>query len=489
MVGGSKALAIATALLASVAAVGCLPVVVPGGAGVASPNAQPSSSSPAHDAPLPPSVAAVIEARIQAGHYPGVTVGVIDANGPRYYSFGRRDLRDPRLPDENTVYEIGSINKVFTGLLLADAVQRGEASLEAPIDRYLPTGAQAPRYRGDRITLVQLSTHTSELPRMPDNMHRKDPRNPYADYSLDLLLEFLSRYELPRPPGATYEYSNLGAGLLGYFLASSRGQTFEQMFVERIANVLGLDSTRVVLTPSLTARLVKGTSDGAEAPAWDTPTLSGAGGLRSTVKDLTRFLGANLGLLDTPLDAAMALTRQPHAEAAPGNISVGLGWHIVKLGHGELLMHDGGTGGYRAFIGLRHTPPLGIVVLANSTFDVADIGMHLLDPSLPLTVDGSQPPEQPPPVHAELRPDGAEPPRVQNLIGNVQATRFRAHRGEGGARRADEGGSVHEALQTARSGEASESRGGRRAGSAHAGSTDPGDDLRLPKLGRLRLAR
>lgn len=358
-------------------------------------------STPAHREPLPPSVEAVIKARIQASEYPGVTVGLLDANGTRYYGFGKTALSDARLPDENTVYEIGSINKVFTGLLLADAVLRGEASLKAPIERYLPAGARAPQYQGQSINLVQLSTHTSGLPRVPDNMPRKIPNNPYADYTLDLLLEFLSGYELPRPPGESYEYSNVGAGLLGYFLAHSRGQTYEQMFVERIANVLQLDSTRVTLTPALTARLAKGTSDGAEVGAWEIPTLIGAGGLYSTVKDLARFLGANLGLLHTSLDAAMALTHQSRADVAPGKISVGLGWHIVNLDHGPLLMHDGGTGGCRSFIGFRHSPPLGVVVLANSTVDVADIGIHLLDLSFPLTATGPRPTTQLPLGHAQ----------------------------------------------------------------------------------------
>ena len=388
--------ALGLALVALLLGVGCRPAL-PASASEAPQTSEWVAASPRNSSTsaLPSSVLSVIEARIASHRYPGLVLGVVDERGLRYYGFGTKGLKDGRAPDEHTVYEIGSVNKVFTGLLLADRVKRGEVSLEDPIERYLPDEARAPRYENHPITLVQLSTHTSGLPRLPDNMAPKDWSNPNADYTRELLLDFLANYELSRAPGEQYEYSNLGSGLLGYFMAQSRGQTFEEMFVERIANVIGLDSTRVNLSPELQARLSIGTSDGVEVSAWDTPTLSGAGGLRSTANDLTRFLAANLAPSSTPLGPAIKMTHESRAEALPGRVDVGLGWHIVKVEDSRFFMHDGGTGGYRSFVGFRFDKHMGVVLLTNSAVDVADIGMHLLEPSLPLTVDGPRPPPRP----------------------------------------------------------------------------------------------
>src|SRR5208283_4407870 len=125
------------------------------------------------------------------------------------------DKNDKRALDGDTVFEIGSITKVFTALLLADMAQRGEVALTDPVSKYLPKGVKMPGRNGHAIMLQDLATHTSGLPRLPSNMKPKDFMNPYADYTPELLYQFLSSYELPRDPGSKWEYSNLGAGLLG----------------------------------------------------------------------------------------------------------------------------------------------------------------------------------------------------------------------------------------------------------------------------------
>src|SRR5205823_14852796 len=144
---------------------------------------------------------------------------------------------------------IGSISKVFTSLLLSDMVQRGEVALTDPIAKYLPAGVKVPERGGRSITLVDLSTHTSGLPRLPSNLNPKDQSNPYADYSVEQLYQFLSSYTLPRDIGAMYEYSNLGGGLLGHVLARRAGTDYETLMVSRIAGPLNMSSTRIVLSP------------------------------------------------------------------------------------------------------------------------------------------------------------------------------------------------------------------------------------------------
>src|SRR5262249_11166935 len=153
----------------------------------------------------------------------GIVVGVIEPGGRRVVPYGGLAKGDPRTLDGDTVFEIGSITKVFTSLLLADAVKRREVALTDPISKFLPDRVKSPE-RGDRaITLQDLSTHTSGLPRLPANFAPKNASNPYADYSVEDLYQFLGGYQLTRDIGTQYEYSNLGGGLLGHVLALRAG--------------------------------------------------------------------------------------------------------------------------------------------------------------------------------------------------------------------------------------------------------------------------
>src|ERR1035441_3482541 len=165
-------------------------------------------------------IRAILADRIDTLHQNvGIAVGIVDANGRRFVSYGSFSVTDPRPVGNDTVFEIGSTTKVFTSTILADMVQRGEVSLDDPVAKYLPAGVKMPQRDGKQITLIDLATHTSGLPRMPSNFAPKDPRSPYADYTVASLFQFLSSYELKRDIGSQFEYSNMGVGLLGQALA------------------------------------------------------------------------------------------------------------------------------------------------------------------------------------------------------------------------------------------------------------------------------
>ena len=170
------------------------------------------------NSPVPPDseIRKILVERVDAFHQGvGIVVGVIDPQGRRIVAYGSLDKGDPRPLNGDTIFEIGSVTKVFTSLLLSDMVQRGEVALADPVAKYLPPEVKVPERGGRAITLVDLSTHTSGLPRMPSNFHPKDPANPYADYTAEQLFEFISSYQLTRDIGSQFEYSNLGGGLLG----------------------------------------------------------------------------------------------------------------------------------------------------------------------------------------------------------------------------------------------------------------------------------
>ena len=148
----------------------------------------------------------------------GIVVGLVGSTGRRVIAYGALDKGDSRLLNGDTIFEIGSVTKVFTSLLLADMVARNEVALNDPIAKYLPSDVKTPGRNGQSITLEDLATHTSGLPRLPTNFAPKDPANPYADFSVPQLYEFLSTYTLSRDIGSQYDYSNLGGGLLGHLL-------------------------------------------------------------------------------------------------------------------------------------------------------------------------------------------------------------------------------------------------------------------------------
>jgi D-alanyl-D-alanine-carboxypeptidase/D-alanyl-D-alanine-endopeptidase len=318
----------------------------------------------------------------------GIVVGVIEPAGRRVVAYGWFDQGDKRPVNGDTLFEIGSATKVFTSLLLTDAVQRGEVALTDAVAKFLPPDLKVPERGGRKITLQYLATHTSGLPRLPSNFPMKDPANPYADYTVPMLYAFLSTYELPRDIGSMYEYSNLGAGLMEHALSRRAGANYETLMRSRIAGPLAMTSTVITLSESLKRRLAPGHNEQLRRVAnWDFPVLTGAGAIRSTANDLLNFLAANLGYTKSPLAPAMAAQLAVRRPTGTPNLEIALGWHIASTPVGEIVWHNGGTGGYRSFIAFDARRRSGVVVLSNTftNIGVDDIGMHLLNPATPLT--------------------------------------------------------------------------------------------------------
>ena len=321
-----------------------------------------------------------------------IVVGWVDEHGPHVIGLGRTRLEGGNEADGKTVFEIGSVSKVFTSLLLALAVEKGEVKLDDPVAKYLPPEAKVPSRGGRQITLLDLSTHHSGLPRMPDNFTPNDPEDPYADYTAAQMYAFLSHYVLKRDIGVEFEYSNFGAALLGQALARRAGKTYEQLVSERILQPLGMKSSGITLTPDEQARLAAPyKKDLSPAKNWNLGVFAGAGGIRSDVEDLLRFLSAEMGLTPSPLASTMQTTQQSHLGAGNGPANVGLGWLLEPSEGGTVVWHDGGTGGYRSYVAFDPAQRRGIVVLSNTENDVDDIGANLLHPPKPHTAVALQP--------------------------------------------------------------------------------------------------
>jgi D-alanyl-D-alanine-carboxypeptidase/D-alanyl-D-alanine-endopeptidase len=348
-------------------------------------------------------LAELLKAAVDVGrHSTGLVAIVLDGDKRIDAAYGRSDSTDNRALDADTVFEIGSITKAFTALLLADMIARGEVAASDPVAKYLPGDVRVPYYEETPITLKDLATYTSGLPRMPANFTPKNLANPYVDYSVAQLYDFVSNHKLGFRPGTHYEYANLGFGLLGHALALRAGMSYEDLVVSRICAPLGMESTRITLSPSMQARLARGHDATLEpVPNWDIPTLAGAGALRSTANDLLKFLEMCLGNRPSPLAPAMAMTLGERFPTGRKRIDVALGWFVSTSYRDEIIWKDGGTGGYASFIGYSTKSRRAGILLSN-TADYGPnlrLGVHLVNSAYSLS-----PPTRP---HIQIAVDAA----------------------------------------------------------------------------------
>jgi CubicO group peptidase (beta-lactamase class C family) len=312
---------------------------------------------------------------------PGMVVAVVTPTGRRVIAYGRMGPEDARPVDGDTLFEIGSITKLFTGLLLTDMARRGEVSLDDPAARYAPPGMALPQYGSRQITLADLATHTAGLPDFPPNLTGRERLNPFAGYDEARLEAFLASWRLSRAPGTAYAYSSVGAGLLGDLLARRADTDYEILLKNRILNPLDMGDTAITLDARLARRLSPGhTVSFAPAPVWDMPVLKGAAGMKSSANDLSKFLAVELGQRPSPLHAPMQAMLKTSRPADWWADRQAIGWVVSKTVMGEIWQHEGMTSGHRCYIAVDPNRHTAIVVMANAATPVTldDFGDSIL---------------------------------------------------------------------------------------------------------------
>jgi D-alanyl-D-alanine-carboxypeptidase/D-alanyl-D-alanine-endopeptidase len=316
-----------------------------------------------------------------------VAAAVID-NGTTATAYVCADAKTARPFDDHTAFEIGSVTKTMTAALLAELIARGEVTLNDPIAKLLPAGTTVPSFNGRRITIGDIVTHTSGLPRIPPQWHMANMNNPYAGLTERDLLGALAATQLTRAPGSQWEYSNFAMMVLSYALAKRSGKDYETLLRERLLAPLGMSDTYIAKRPPQVHLAQGHLANARPAVPYDFPVdMAGVGGVHATLPDMVRYLEGELGTRASAITPVLAQTQVQVATV--GGHTMGMNWWILSIANGHTIVaHDGGTGGFSSSVAFDRAAKRAVVLLSDTALTSAGgfgtIGRHLLDPSVPV---------------------------------------------------------------------------------------------------------
>ena len=312
----------------------------------------------------------------------GVSIVFYEKSKASFYNYGRANKDINELVTSEHIFEIGSITKTFTTAILAELVNKGVVDLNDPVAQYLPETIMMPQRHGKQISLLDLATHHSGLPRNPTNMPLKDLGNPFKHYSVHDMYDFLNGYKLSRDIGEKFEYSNIGMGLLGHVLSLKTGKKYSELVHDFIFKPLKMTSSFIDVPPTHQAMIASGyNTDLSYLDHWQMPTLAGAGAIKSSAMDMLVYLKANL-INDSPIDQALKLSHEIYDDTPEAGAKIGLAWNLKTSGETSYYWHNGQIGGFHAFIGFNKLTDKGLVILANSRHDFDPIGHSYLNGTL-----------------------------------------------------------------------------------------------------------
>ncbi len=328
-----------------------------------------------------------------------IVVGLLDENGTQIFAEGKLDNGTDGPVNGDTIFEIGSITKVFTSLLALDSDRRGEISLQKPVSAYLPAKIRVPEFKGTPIAIAHLAGQDSGLPWNPDNvvdrpfedMPLKELKRACDAYTKDALYASISRYALTNQPGTQFQYSNVGMALLGLALERRIGQTYESLVVERICRPLGMNDTLITLSDKQRKRLASGHyANGERAENINFKVMAPAGSLLSTVNDLLKLIAANLDYRETNLKPLLKRAQEIRHTGSKQFGRTRMPWQdqgVYQEPGSDLMGHGGGGFGYLAFVGFDRAKRRGVAILSGQmNLNPAGIGWAILQ-NMPLTRD------------------------------------------------------------------------------------------------------
>lgn len=362
--------------------------------------------------PIQDAVHKHIEPLIETKLVPSAVVGVYKDGMESYYTLGTLAFGGEEPPTIDTLYEIGSISKVMTGVLFADSIRRGEVTKHTLLDELLPEGVDAKDYEGTEVELWHLTTHSSGWPTAPANLRPTDPDKPFMGYTQEMLFEYISKVKPKRAPGTEFEYSNLAVGLLGDLIADQAGMSYEEAVIQRVFEPMGVEGFQIILDEEQSKRLAPATSSGRLTKPWeDIGPMNPAGMWVASAPSLLDFAIANLSDEQDGIYESLTLSREPMFESGFGEVC--FGWMLAF--DGSTYWHNGMTGGYSSYFALNRDLDLAVVVLTNgTTFFTTSAGEKLVQEIAGLSPD---------PVEIEVS-KGVDPEYADRVIGEYKGQYF-----------------------------------------------------------------
>lgn len=309
-----------------------------------------------------------------------LAIGILKNGQTKTYFYGETAKGNQTLPTKTSIYEIGSLSKVFTAILLANLVEEGTITLDQPISLFLPDSLKKNEDLA-KITFQMLANHSAGFPRLPENLEKVKSYNendPYRGYDKKALYSYLSNFKNKKTPGEEYEYSNLGYAVLGDILCNIYKKSYDQVVRDVICKPLDMNNTFQVLDSKRKDTFKVYNAKGQEVLPWSFDAFSAAGGLKSTVEDLLKFANAQFKMPQSTLENAMANTRM-FTLFLPPDTDVGLAWHMNLLDDLTFYWHNGGTAGSSSYLALSPDKKSAVVLLANSAISVDEKGKLILD--------------------------------------------------------------------------------------------------------------
>lgn len=303
----------------------------------------------------------------------GVAIGVVTKEGSEIYCIGKTAKDGGKEIDKDTVFRLGSVTKVFTGILFADLVLKNKINLHDPLENYISKSVKVPERKGQKIKFIDLVTHSSALPVRPSDFNVFSNE----DYTLDQLYRNLSTIELKWDIGTRYSYSSLGATLVGHVVGLLENKSYSMVLKEKIRDGLGMTSTDVFLTEDMERRVSKGHDERKPAPWFHIPDVfAPSGSINTTIDDMLKFLAANLGLTKSPIKDAMKLSHEKLRNYDDRGLA--MFWRYVIRGGKTYIGHPGDTFGFSAYVGFDKEKTIGVTVLSNGKMGVKEIAFHIM---------------------------------------------------------------------------------------------------------------
>ena len=319
----------------------------------------------------------IVKPFIQNSANAGISLGIIQNNETTFYHYGETKKETGNLPKNNTIYEIGSISKTFTGYLLAQAITSKKVNLDDDIRKYMVAKYPNLEFEGNPILIKHLVNHTSTLPRLPENLDQQpnfDPENPYANYSKEMISMNLQNFQMKTQPGIKQEYSNFGMALLGIILENVYRKTYSALLKNYISLPFKMKNTFENVPKNQKINFATGyNTSGLETKHWDLVNFVGAGGIKSNIEDMTLYLHENILEVNPNIILSHEVTFETEKQSS------GLAWVINKTkDNNTFIWHNGGTGGFTSFCGFIKEKKCGVVILNNSGNSVDNLAISII---------------------------------------------------------------------------------------------------------------